>query len=849
MATAFPARVRQLAPQAAVFLAYLGAAGLGRLMVFPSTDAPAVWPPSGVAVAAALLLGSRIWPAIAVGALVVQAIALAGRGLAPQVIGGVSLATAVGNTLAALVGAAIVRRVTRGRAPLDRPRDVGRFIFFGAFLATTISASIGVYALSRLAMHYALGSRAWMTWWLGDVTGVLVMAPVIMTWRVRPRSLDAARVTEIGVLLLLLSVVMWGIAENGALGRFLFIPFLIWAGARFGRFECSVITLLFGLVSTIATVFGMQAWANFPLHITLLNHEAYVAIVSSSLLLLVSMVHQWKFAQRAAEAGENRFRSLFELHPSMMFVVDSDNGALIDANPAASKYYGYPRQVLRNMNIAQINALPADEFRALRQRVSRREMDAFVTTHRLATGEERRVEVHTSPAESGGRPARFSIITDVTNRERTEQTKTLLSSIVSSSEDAIISRDLKGRILTWNAGAERMFGYSAREMIGGSPASLIPEGRVDDFDGVPGDRSAGHSVVHFETERLHKDGHPIALSVSVSPLTDDSGQLLGDAIIARDITERKALTERLLHSQKLESLGTLAGGVAHDFNNMLTAIMGYTELMKADMCGECPLQPSLGPIEGASKQAKRLAGSLLAFSRKQVMIPSPIGVNDLVKESAGLLRRLIGEHIELVLDLDPAAPLVLVDTGQIAQVMMNLATNARDAMPSGGALTICTRLCDPDPLEPPGPGGAGEPRVRITISDTGQGIDEAVRNRIFEPFFTTKERGRGTGLGLSIAHGIIDQHGGTLRLEATPGPGATFTIRLPAIAKSESSWTDEPSRGCRAATSSSWSSRTIGRFGHSQRCCWSARDTPCSKRRTAPRGSRFSGIASRNSTW
>jgi signal transduction histidine kinase/CheY-like chemotaxis protein len=322
-------------------------------------------------------------------------------------------------------------------------------------------------------------------------------------------------------------------------------------------------------------------------------------------------------------------------------------------------------------------------------------------------------------------------------------------------------------------------------MIGQPISAIVPADRLEEHERNMARVRAGTEVHRLETERVRKDGRRLAVSLTISPLRDAKGEVFGSSTVARDVTERNALAERLLHSQKLESLGTMAGGVAHDFNNILTTIIGYTDLMKLDMCEECPVRPSLAPIEHASAQAKSLTGSLLAFSRKQVMSPAAIRVNDLVEAFTGILGRLIGEHIELVLDLCPSNPAVLVESSQIGQVLMNLAMNARDAMPTGGTLTIATRPCQPVRAGAAGREDDSASGVRITVSDTGTGIDGALRDRIFEPFFTTKSRGRGTGLGLSLAYGIVEQHGGSLRLEPGDAPGATFSISLPVVADPE----------------------------------------------------------------
>lgn len=266
------------------------------------------------------------------------------------------------------------------------------------------------------------------------------------------------------------------------------------------------------------------------------------------------------------------------------------------------------------------------------------------------------------------------------------------------------------------------------------------------------------------------------------------GEVIAGMVV--DVTERKNLEKQLLHSQKMEALGRLAGGVAHDFNNILTAILGYGSLLQMRMRQDDELREHVDQILGASEKAANLTQSLLAFSRKQIIDPKPLSVSEVIERIEKLLSRVIGEDIELQTVSCPSASLpggveeltVMADSGQLEQVIVNLATNARDAMPQGGTLRIETGWTELDP-EFVKRHGYGEPGLYalIAVSDTGVGMDENTRLRIFEPFFTTKEMGKGTGLGLSIVYGIIKQHNGFINVYSEPGKGTTFRIYLPLV--------------------------------------------------------------------
>jgi nitrogen-specific signal transduction histidine kinase/CheY-like chemotaxis protein len=247
-----------------------------------------------------------------------------------------------------------------------------------------------------------------------------------------------------------------------------------------------------------------------------------------------------------------------------------------------------------------------------------------------------------------------------------------------------------------------------------------------------------------------------------------------------DVSEQAALRERLRESQRMESIGRLAGGVAHDFNNLLTVITGYSDLVLGSRQLPASLRDDLEQVRTAGERAAALTGQLLAFSRRQVMQLQPVDLNEVVRGMQGMLRRLIGEDLQLVVSLDSDLDSIVADPGQVEQVILNLAANARDAMPSGGVLTLETSKVD---AVEDGPAGAGSGAYgRLSMTDTGSGMDAETRSRIFEPFFTTKNLGRGTGLGLATVYGIVMQSGGFLTVDSAPGSGSRFEVHFPVAA-------------------------------------------------------------------
>jgi PAS domain S-box-containing protein len=362
-----------------------------------------------------------------------------------------------------------------------------------------------------------------------------------------------------------------------------------------------------------------------------------------------------------------------------------------------------------------------------------------------------------------------------------------LAAIVESSEDAIVGCTLGGVATIWNRGAERLFGYSAEEVIGQPTSSNTPLDWPDELRAMKRVRN-GEYVAPFETVQRRKDGKEIHVSVSVSPIRERDGRIVGASAISRDISERKRLEQQVRQSQKMEAIGQLAGGVAHDFNNLLTIISGYSEMLLIRLPTNDPGRDLLHEIHKAGERAASLTRQLLAFSRKQIVEPKVLNLNALVSDMEKMLGRMIGEDVTLTTKLAPGLGSVKADPGQIEQVLMNLAVNARDAMPQGGKLTIETANVELDhsdaaqhPEIQPGP------YVMLAVTDTGCGMSQEVQARVFEPFFTTKESGKGTGLGLATVYGIVKQSGGYVYVYSEPGHGTTFKVYLPLVKEKISS--------------------------------------------------------------
>ena len=373
------------------------------------------------------------------------------------------------------------------------------------------------------------------------------------------------------------------------------------------------------------------------------------------------------------------------------------------------------------------------------------------------------------PDELGALAATFNRMTGAVaeREERLRESEQRFRAMTESAADAVVTTDHEGAVVTWNRGAQTIFGYTADEVLGTPLTHVFPE-RYRDRDPA--------AMPHG----LTKAGREIPIEVSMA--TWETRQGAFRTAIIRDVSERRQLEEQVRQAQKMESVGRLAGGVAHDFNNLLMVISGHVQLLSMQLGRDHPAQAKIGTIEQAAAHAADLTRQLLAFSRKQVLEPKILDLNEVVAEVTPMLRRLIGEDVQLVHAPTRGLGRVEADPGQITQIILNLAVNARDAMPGGGTLTI--EAGNVEMTEPEahllGDLRAG-PWVLLSVTDTGTGMDEETRSHIFEPFFTTKEAGHGTGLGLATVYGIIKQSNGTIRVDSEPGRGTRFMIYLPRV--------------------------------------------------------------------
>jgi PAS domain S-box-containing protein len=495
---------------------------------------------------------------------------------------------------------------------------------------------------------------------------------------------------------------------------------------------------------------------------------------------------------------------LLETLPDSIVAVDRE-GTIVQVNSQAQGLFGYSRDELIGQ---KVEMLVPEGYRhkhhhhrenyaeAPKTRRMGAELDLY---GRRRNGTEFPVEISLSPVSAENGTFVLSAIRDISDRKRIAEElrraneelhrrtaeqlgeyRSKLALIIDSSEDAILSKELNGIITSWNRGAEHIYGYTAEEVIGKHISLLTPSDRPDEIPEILKKIAKGESIEQYESVRVTKDGRHLNVSISVSPLRGASGEIIGASAIARDITAQKRAEGQLRQAQKMEAIGRLAGGVAHDFNNVLAIINACREFLRDRIPTTADSSIYVDNIKKATERGSMLTKQLLAFSRTSAIQPRVLDLNERLKDISKLIRPLMGDDVEVLVATKSPSAVVEADPGQLDQIVINLAVNARDAMPRGGKLILETGAVrfDEDFADQHQTMGAGK-YVVLAVSDTGTGMDEDTISRIFEPFFTTKEVGKGTGLGLATVYGIVKQSSGHILVYSEPGHGTTFKIYLP----------------------------------------------------------------------
>jgi len=512
--------------------------------------------------------------------------------------------------------------------------------------------------------------------------------------------------------------------------------------------------------------------------------DAAGAIIGAS--TIASDITAHKRAEKAQRESETQYQLLFDSSPLPMWVFDRKSLGFLAVNEAAIRHYGFSRDEFADMTLRDIR--PDADIPRLREHMSRPRrglQNAEVWRHRKKDGSIIHVEITAHSLDFQGREAELVLAHDVTDRKRAEerlrQSEERFSKAFRSSPFGIvIATESKGRMVDANPAFLKMVGYNREDVIGRTAKELnlwteahqsdlihqqfVNQDHAKLFEVRFKSQSGEVKLVEFATERIQLHDEPCVLA------------------IIHDVTEPRRLEQQLRQAQKMEAMGRLAGGIAHDFNNLLSIIIGYCELCQEQLDSNHPVGKHVEQIKKAGERAASLTRQLLAFSRQQVLQPRTLNLNAVVNGISKMLLRVIGEHISLIFKPAESLSSVRVDFGQAEQVLLNLALNARDAMPEGGKIVIETANVELDEnysqIHEVIKSGS---YVMLSVSDTGVGMDHATLSRIFEPFFTTKGPTRGTGLGLSTVYGIVKQSGGYIWVYSEPFRGTAVKIYLPSI--------------------------------------------------------------------
>ena len=747
----WPSRAGVILALAAI---YFATARLGLLMAIPGGHVTPVWPPSGIALAALLLMGRHVWPGIWLGSFAANLWDFYGSPMGPFTGIGMSALFGAGASLTALLGERLLRQFVGARNPLEQVRDVCAFMAFGGALSCLLGATIGVTALCGAGFTpWTEYERTWLTWWLGDTAGVFVVTPLVLAWSRptfvttgagSPTFASGSRWLEMaGCFGLLLAVTYFVFVEHTTRLlaskplTFILIPFLVWPAVRFGARGAATAVALIAMLAVWGTIHGTGPFNIGPRNESLLLLALFVSVVVLTALCISAIVAE----RQRAEAAQQQ--ALGELEDR----VQARTAELQEAN------------LILKTEIAERQRAREESIRLLAETERARSvLLSLLEDQKLAEASQRKL---------GERIARAQQVAHL----------------------GFIDWDLRTNDVYLSAEVYRLYGLDPTSTMNVSELianSTHPEDTARTRDAL---QLAIQGVQPYNIEHriVRPDGEVRWMHAQAELVRDADGQPLTLLGTVQDITARKwaeaahgHLESQLREAQKMDALGTLAGGIAHDFNNILGAILGNVALARGEPGTPQAVGESLDEIAKASQRAKSLIDQILTFSRRQTPELTNQPLQPLLEETIKLLRATVpaGVRFELALAATPVQ--ARVNASQVSQVLINLCTNAWHALKDGaGHVGLTLDVLELD--QAPGPYADALPPgryARIRVRDDGCGMDAATQARVFEPFFTTKTVG--TGLGLAVVHGIVKAHHGTITLTSAPGVGSVFEVLLPA---------------------------------------------------------------------
>jgi PAS domain S-box-containing protein len=790
--------------------------------------AAAVWPPAGIALVALLLYGYSLWPGIACAAFLVHL----SVGMPLLAAGGVAL----GHTLEAVLGAVLLARVVRFRPSLERLQDAGGVVVLAAGLSTLVSATLGVTSgwLGGV-IPAAMYGETWRTWWLGDALGVLVVAPLLFVWSERGRVAQSWRWSAEALILLVvvgvLSLVIFDVVVPPlTLPAYLILPYLVFpaligVALRLGPPGAVTALALMAASALWGTTRGVGPFASLTLPERLFGFQHFTLLTAGTILILAAVIAERRRAE--ADAHEQRER----LHVTLSSIGDAvlatdSQGRVTLLNPVAEVLTGWPAAAALGQSITAVLHIVNECTRQAVEnpiaKVLHQGRVVGLANHTLLIardGVERPIDDSAAPIRDaqGRLLGTVLVFRDITTRRQAELTREYLAAIVESSDDAVIGMTLDGKMTSWNRGAEALYEYTAAEVIGQPITLLCPPEIPDEIPALLERLARGERIAHYETQRVRKDGTRLDVSLTVSPIRESTGRIIGASKIARDITERKrleaalqqayvtleqrvqertaalvaaneTLSREIAERQRLEReaqraehlalLGRLAAGVSHELRNPLGAIFLYVDLLEEELRSPSPESheetvQALAEIKMNLGRVDDIVQDYLSLARVTQMERTPQDLGAAVRAWVEEWQGTAAAH-GVTLQLDGLADLGTVPchASSLRRVVLNLIQNALDAMPQGGTLTVT---------------GAGTAtHVHLQVRDTGSGILPEQLPRLFEPLYTTKAKG--TGLGLYIVQQIVAAHGGEVTVHSRVRQGTTFTLTLPRAREQSPAW-------------------------------------------------------------
>lgn len=668
------------------------------------------------------------------------------------------------------------------------PQDLNRYIF-------TAGGILSLLWLS-LMLVYPVRSQIWWTFYLPMMTALGVGL-----W------LNARGRTRGAVILILSSV--WGVLTLLAVlyskqippdnNRYLLM--VVATGLLFGKrggisaaVVCGVTEIVLALLMQNHVI--QTAAPDIPMHL-LLPHLFFLSMaavlpafatrrVRMALRVAEDELEERRREEQISRVNRERYLAIIDNSPDPIMI--HSDGRFVHLNPAALRFVGAESQ--EQLIGESIMKVVHPDYRQIVGSVLR-EFEETMTSSQIREGKFLKLDGTEAIVETASMPVTFkekraiqTMVRDVTELRRLQEEMHLRVAALNSAGNAIIITDPDGNIVWGNPAFENLTGYSLDEVLGRNPKELIASGKQGTrFYETMWTSILSGNVWQGELINRRKDGSNYNELMTITPVHNELGKITHFVAVKQDITAQKRLEEQLLQSQKLEGIGQLAGGVAHDYNNILNVVVGYSDLLRRKMAKDDPARQPIDAILAAARRGADLSRQLLAFARKEIISPKVINVNSAIDSIRNMLHRIIGENLKLV--FEPGSPVwnVKMDPTQFDQILVNLVSNAKDAIDEVGTITIrtfnrsFTKSTLPERTEI-GPGDY----VSIELEDTGRGIDSETLKRLFEPFFTTKPKGHGTGLGLSTVYGILKQNGGTIEVNSKPGSGSTFRVYIPRFA-------------------------------------------------------------------